>query len=334
MVSPLLTLNLRIEDDVVLSKDFALLKDLYIEWQIPKGDQFEVFSGEFLVLNVMSANVGALSSGRDTFNRHKDNSIAAITKESIVAKDVVSLYTTNVNVTKLIRDIVKAKVAYISPPDTQVLESVYIPKMTRLEALSTLVYTYGCYKSPVFVQYDIDGFHLFAFGKPLPPSLKFAYHINDPSLSSLPKDSIPLRFAAMKCGYQDPSFNTPQHVNIIDYTNSSFASKKSIEVLSKRLGSGRNVFALPGYQWYTNSNQANIVIDEAYLNSVSISCYTDIAVDIRKCKLGQVVSFFTDEVRFKHHQGDYTITNCVYSCALTPRPKVRVELVLSRMEVY
>ena len=335
-ITPSFTFTFKIDDDLQVSQDFFMLKDIEIFWTIPKSLSFkeadEFITAKLYVSDISTQSIGLLTAA-DTDTSQKDEStpryldtkIVCYLQDALIAKESISLFSEQVSTEKLLRDIVK-RPKYISPPTLSTLKNVFIPSMDRLSALSYVVCTYGTYDSPVFASYDIDGFHLYALKDTQPTRLKFVY-LPNPVSSRVPQDSIPIRMVQSFYSASIRSFYSPSTIPAIDYSHTTLYTSKSIKYQTNHLHEqlvGSTLFGAP--------QRLKHLYDELFLEGNTLMIQTDFMIDPRTLVLGTKVEFFTDETRFAHLQGVYVLTLVTYSLLLSGRPRVRIDLKLNRQE--
>ena len=335
-ISPTFTFTFKVDDDLHLSREFFRLKEIEVFWTIPQNisfkDKDEFVTAKLYVSDISSQSVGALTtSDVDTKNKDErvphylDTNVTCYLQDALIAKEAISLFKEQVSTEKLLKDIVK-RPKYISPPSVTTLKNVFIPSVSRLDALSYVIYTYGVYDSPVFVSYDIEGFYLYSLKDISKLPLKVVY-LPDPKRSKVPQDSIPLQYVHSFYSASTRSFYAPTIIPVVDYSHTSLTTTRSLQYNNYHLHD-----SLVGPLHFGSPHGQKYLYDELFLEGCSLIAQTEFMLDPRTLILGTKVEFFTDETRFAHLQGLYVLTFVTYSLLLSGRPRARVELKLNRME--
>ena len=336
LISPTFVFTFKLDDDLQISRDFFMLKEIEIFWTIPKSLSFaekdEFVTAKLYVADVSSQSIGMLTSA-DTDTKRSDEStpryldanVTCYLQDSLIAKESISLFREQISTEKLLRDIVK-RPKYISPPVVFTLKNVFIPSVDRLRALSYVVCTYGVYDTPVFASYDIDGFYLYSLKDTTPSKLKLAY-LPNPNTSRIPQDSIIVQYAQASYSAASRSFYAPTFIPTVDYAYNTLYTAKDLRYQQQHLHD-----SLIGSREFGSSSNLKHLYDELFLEGCTLVTRTEFMIDPRVLVLGTKVEFFTDETRFVHLQGTYTLTTVTYSLLLSGRPRARVEMKLNRQE--
>jgi hypothetical protein len=302
--------SLRFDKEYVTSTDIATAKKAIVEWELQTLTKEDVVTLELQILNFSPSDPGVLGShGGDTQQTPVLNTFGlhAIPYNSLFLWKSYEGYFDSISSETLLRDICGGTMKQLDPPSLQTLQNVYIPTMSRLRALSTVVRNYNVYNNIVFFFADLDGVYLIDSTRSINDPKKTLYYLPDWTDFQKYAGKSFARTVYVTHSYAPSSLRVPKELTLVDYTHSKLYDQSSFPI--SQLSSVGNFQHLVDYhdkQLRFGGSGTKATVSYPLLSSLLLRVDCSY-IDPIELTVGMCVELKSEDMRFAHLSGRYIV---------------------------
>ena len=263
-----------------------------------------------------------------------------IPDKAIYDKAQVCISKENINSEGIINAVCESvPLKYLSPPEKKTFRQIFIPSMTRLQALSYVINVCGVYNTPVFYTHDIDGPYLYCLKDTNSKIENTLHYIDHAKFTPTHKDHL-VHPVFPTSAYQSTYYELPKQWTSFLYTDTKLYEKKKTKLTEINVPSLGKVNEkmqqeIKNYCYIeTNNNDSRkSEISTVLTNAYTLTAYLTKVGGLKNFRPGVCLKFKTDDSRYIKFNNNYVISYVNIVFATVKDAKVKIILHIKRYSI-